>query len=69
MTHTDEFTPGALAVVSKPGSSHDGFVVKIVSITGTGRSYRVNIGENAIRTYYTENLRPLVEGATITVTP
>ena len=65
----DTFAPGTLAVVSKPGSSHDGFVVKIVSITGTGRSYRVNIGENAMRTYYTENLRPLIEGATVTVTP
>jgi hypothetical protein len=58
MPTRDPFTPGALAVVSKPGSSHNGWTVKVLSITGTGRSYRVSLGAGGVRTYLTENLRP-----------
>jgi succinyl-CoA synthetase alpha subunit len=61
MINPDTFAPGTLAVVSKPGSSHDGYTVKIISITGTGASYRVSLGNNAVRTYYTENLKPLAD--------
>jgi hypothetical protein len=57
----DPFAAGNLARVNKPGSSHDGYVVKILGITGTGQSYRVSLGNNAVRTYYTENLSPITE--------
>lgn len=54
---SEQFKAGQIVRVNKPGSSHDGYTAKVIGPTQTGKSFRVSLGSNVIRTYYTEHLR------------